>query len=207
MEAQVRVATLRDALRDSRISPHYDEPFMHVSQQIAERQSAGKGDIAVIAFWKRVRADTPWVADLLSMSEAAVRAITAEAVREVRSAPDVAVAARRGRDALRSLPGFRSGDPLASALLCAIDPVRLAVYDVRAERGLQIVGTPVPKGRRGVHDYYARYMTVIEHLRREGRELRHDWSPREVDIALYQIGKRPRRGRSTSGDGPSVNSL
>src|SRR5207245_1765545 len=48
-------------------------------------------------------------------------------------------AERRLVDMLGSLPGFAQGTALASAVLTAASPTRLAVYDKRARRGLQKV--------------------------------------------------------------------
>jgi hypothetical protein len=55
--------------------------------------------------------------------------------REQRPASD-----RRLVDMLGSLPGFAQGTALASAVLTAAAPTRLAVYDKRARRGLQKAG-------------------------------------------------------------------
>lgn len=189
MEAKERVTLLAQALTDHPISPHYDESLQEVSRRIAAEGSAGKADIGAIVFWKRIRANAAWVTTLLLTPEADVRATTGAAARAVRASDDVVTAAREGRAALRSLPGFGHGDAIPSALLFAIDPARLAVYDVRAEAGLQAVDKPVPAGRRGVRDYYSRYISVLEELRNEGREWGHAWSARDMDIALFLLGK------------------
>jgi hypothetical protein len=189
MDADERVAMLARALSDNEISPLYDESLLEVSQRIAANGSAGKADIGAIVFWKRIRANAAWVTTLLLTPDEDVRAKTGAAVEAVRSSDDVVTAARHGRSALISLPGFGHGDAIPSALLFAIDPSRLAVYDVRADAGLQIVDKPVPPGRRGVRDHYSRYICVLEELRGEGSDRGHAWSARDMDVALFLIGK------------------
>jgi hypothetical protein len=120
------------------------------------------------------------------MRDADVRAISATAVTAVcdRSAP-VVEAARRGRRSLSSLPGFANGNALASAILVAAAPDRMAIYDRRARTGLIRLGYPLTSspGR------YGRYMEHIEHLRALCRDQRDDtWTARDIDLALYWIG-------------------
>ena len=88
-----RVAHLEQYLAEARetISPHYDRVFREVQQRISATGSAGKSDIAMLSFWKRLRADTPWVTKLLQLPDAEVREVTGRAV----------VAARRG-DAIKA---------------------------------------------------------------------------------------------------------
>lgn len=81
-----------------------------------------------------------------------VRDITAKAVAAVNdtslSAPFAATA---GRSALSPLPGFDSGDALASALLLAAVPARMAVSDRRSQAGLEILGYALPPHAAGIH--------------------------------------------------------
>lgn len=69
-------------------------------------------------------------------------------------------AAQASRAALASLPGFRTGDALASAVLTAAAPDRMAVYDRRAHNGLRTLGIPLSHapGR------YSRYIEAIDQL-------------------------------------------
>ncbi len=126
-------------------SDAYDEALLEVSERVEERGSVGKADIGALVLWKRMRADTKWARSLSLMTDAAVRQITGEAVTAVRDArlatPE---AAGRGRAALGKLPGFARGDALASALLVAAAPNRMAVYDRRAQAGLEMLGGHVP---------------------------------------------------------------
>jgi hypothetical protein len=183
-----RVALLEQGLAEARetISPHYDDVFREVQKRISAEDSAGKADIAVLSCWKRLRADTPWVPTLLSRPEAEVREVTRPAVIAARKG-DVIEAAGESREMLRTLLGFKQGTALASALLTAAAPTRLAVYDKRARRGLERVELELA-------DYlplfYARYMTLVEQCRAEGAQFGHRWSARDVDLALYMLGKK-----------------
>lgn len=173
-------------------SPAYDEVLTEVADRIRATGSIGKADIGALLFWKRLRADTPWVRELMTKPEEEVRAITEKAVS---AATDVSLpvpkAASAGRAALSPLPGFKTGDALASALLRAAAPERMAVYDERAQTGLETLGlslSPAP-GR------YGRYMELVENLRSTAGRYGHTWSARDVDIALFWLGgpKSPSR--------------
>jgi hypothetical protein len=100
--------------------------------------SAGKADIATLSFWKRMRADTPWVTKLLLRPDTEVREVTVRAVAAARGG-EVIEAAGDAREMLRQLPGLGRGTALASALLTAAAPTRFAVYDKRARTGLRKV--------------------------------------------------------------------
>jgi len=197
MSGRLPVVSVLDPARVARVqiaheeyhatdSGAYDEALLEVSERVEERGSVGKADIGALVLWKRMRADTRWARSLSLMTDAAVRQITGEAVTAVRDArlatPE---AAGRGRAALGKLPGFARGDALASALLVAAAPDRMAVYDRRAQAGLEMLGlvlTPA-EGR------YRRYMALVEDIRADVG-LRHGraWTARDVDLALYWIG-------------------
>lgn len=183
-----RAERLAQCLAEARatISPHYDDVFRETQRRISAAGSAGKADVAMLSFWKRLRADTRWVPRLLGLPEAEVRAATGRAVAAARDG-DVSEAAGIARDHLRPLPGFRQGTALASALLTAASPDRLAVYDKRAHRGLQKVELELPNASP---HFYARYMSLIEQCRAEAANEGHQWSAREVDLALWVLGEK-----------------
>jgi hypothetical protein len=169
------------------VSPAYDEVFIEVSERVCDAGSIGKADIGSLLFWKRLRADTRWVRDLMAMRDVQVRLVTTKAVAAVNDASlDVTAAASRGRAALSALPGFARGDALASALLTAAAPERMAVYDRRAQRGLEKLGLSLSAapGR------YGRYMQIVEDLTANAKHHGYDWSAREVDLSLYWLGGR-----------------
>lgn len=70
----------------------------------------------------------------------------------------VPFAAAAGRSAISPLPGFESGDALAAALLLAAAPARMAVYDRRAQAGLEALGHALSPTR----GRYSRYMELVE---------------------------------------------
>ncbi len=123
-----------------------------------------------------------------------VRRCTAAAATAVNN-PDLSVAeaAKNGRAALTSLPGFASGDAMASAVLLAAAPQRMAVYDRRAHAGLSHLGIRLASSR----GRYARYMALVEELREDARANGLPWTARDIDKALFMLGEpnRPRRER------------
>jgi hypothetical protein len=122
-------------------SPAYDEVLQEVTERVRETGDIGKADIGALLFWKRLRADTPWVRHLLTIPDATVRETTARAVAIVNdSALPTPEAAGLARGTLSSLPGLQRGDALASALLLAAAPRRMAIYDGRAQTGLGLLG-------------------------------------------------------------------
>lgn len=167
------------------VSPHYDEVLHETSDRIAESGSIGKADIGSLLFWKRLRADTRWVRKLMALADADVRAATVNAVEAVRDTSlEAPAAAAAGRSALTKLPSFITGDALASALLLAAAPDRMAVYDRRVQKALDtwvIELTPRP-GR------YGRYMGIVEDLRAELSQRGEPWAARDVDTALFWLG-------------------
>lgn len=179
--------TLRQshAAYKSGTSRAYDELLTDVATRIQTTGSIGKADIGALLFWKRLRANTPWVSDLMAMHEVNVRAVTEKAVSAVNDGSlPVPQAASDGRRALAELPGFKTGDALASALLLAAAPERMAVYDRRARAGLEVLGHTLSSkpGR------YRRYMELVEALRATANRHGHTWTARDVDVALYWLG-------------------
>ncbi|MGW1274517.1 hypothetical protein, partial [Streptomyces sp. NPDC002491] len=114
------------------VSPHYDDILHEVAQRTEHAGSLGKTDIAALVVWKRLSAQTRWVTALMSLPESHVRAVTERAVTAVRDTTLTrSEAARTGRGIIWELPAFRTGDALASAVLTAAAPQRMAVYDRR----------------------------------------------------------------------------
>ncbi|MDQ0825568.1 hypothetical protein QFZ60_001741 [Arthrobacter sp. B2I5] len=182
---------LRQAHADfhSEASEVYDEVLIEVSDRIRSSRSIGKADIGALLFWKRLRADTRWVRDLMALADSEVRDTTGHAVSAVNDAAlDIASAAAEGRKALSALPGFVRGDALASALLTAAAPDRMAVYDRRAQSGLEKLGLSLSAAR----GRYGRYMAIVNGLASEAERRGHPWSPRQVDLALFALGGQKR---------------
>ncbi len=188
MDAKQRVALLEKAMAKVRqISPHYDDVLREISDRIDASGSLGKGDIATLAFWKRIRTDS-WAEDFLILPEAKVRAVTGQAVVAA-SGQDLIVAASRARELLRKLPGFVTGSAMSSAVLTAIRPSDMAVYDRNANKGLKDIELDLADDEP---NHYAEYIRRIEQCRAEARVVGgHRWSGHEVDLSLYMLGKMP----------------
>ncbi len=173
------------AAYQSGTSPVYDEVLIEVADRIRTTASIGKADIGALLFWKRLRADTTWVRELMTTPEQDVRAVTAKAVAAVNDESlTVPEAASAGRRELAALPGFKTGDALASALLLAAAPGRMAIYDDRAQTGLETLGLSLSAAR----GRYGRYMELVEDLRSTANLHRHAWTARDVDTALFWLG-------------------
>jgi hypothetical protein len=187
MEPQDRATKLRGALERYRqnASPFYDEVVNEVAERASLNGSMGKADIGALVVWKRLNANTRWVDDLMRTSEESVRAATARArVAALANNADIQAAAAGARSALSSIPGFGVGDALASAVIFVLAPARMAVYDRRAQAGLEIVGlTLTPKPGR-----YGRYMGIVEQLSSDTGRFGVGLSSREIDLALFTLG-------------------
>lgn len=172
---------------EQRVSAHYDDLLTEISSRIEAAGSVGKADIGALVLWKRISASTRWASELMALPDDHVREVTARAVRcaqdQSLSVPEAAVA---GRGELGSLPGFKSGDALASAVLLVAAPTRMAVYDRRAQTGLKRLDLTL-SSRRG---RYGRYMYLVEQIRGAVNDRGNDWQARNVDLALFQLGNR-----------------
>ncbi|MEV6668560.1 hypothetical protein [Streptomyces nigra] len=170
------------------VSPHYDEVLHDVAQRTEHTRGLGKTDIAALVVWKRLSAQTRWATDLMSLPDTHVRAVTERAVTAVRDTTlTCSEAARTGRGIIAELPGFRTGDALASAVLTAAAPQRMAVYDQRVQHALDTLRlplTPAP-GR------YGRYLQLLDDLLHHGGARADGWSARDIDTALYWTGGNP----------------
>ncbi|HEX5541856.1 MAG TPA: hypothetical protein VFX60_09870 [Micromonospora sp.] len=182
-----RLASARQAYTDT-VSPYYDETLQHVTQRACVSGHIGKADIGALLMWKRLRADTPWAAELMALADADVRRATATATAAARDTTlSRSAAAQAGRAALAPLPGFRTGDALASAVLTAAAPDRMAIYDRRAHSGLRALGIALSHapGR------YSRYIEAIDQLLAAAPAPIRNWTPRDMDTALYWLNHPP----------------
>ena len=163
----------------------YDEVFLDVQAGVERSGSMGKADIGALMLWKRLNLSTKWARALNNMADREVREITGEAIKLARDplAP-ITDAARQGRQALVGLPGCRNGHAVASTILTAGAPTRMAVYDVRAIRALGDLACPLSKRRYG--DYMEAVVELMEEVNRTGV----NWCPRDVDKALFMLGGR-----------------
>lgn len=187
IDGEARTGTLLDARRSYGTDDVYDEALREVSRRILDSGSAGKVDIGALILWKRIQANTPWSGKLNVFSDDEIRAVTKRAFALANDkSVQVPDAAATAREALRSLPGFKTGFSLASALLLAAAPNRMAVYDRRANLGLTRLGLQYSQGAG-----YGGYMRIVERLRAEVSDAHGvKWIARDVDLALFMLGKR-----------------
>ncbi len=183
--ADDRRAILAEAL--SRYDPtgHYDDVFHEVSNRAQRDRELGKADLCTLICWKR-SARGSFVTSLLEQPDEKVRAVT-RATFAARSDEDCLVA-------LAELPGFKGRGPLATVVLCAFDPMNFGVMDDRSDRGLTLLGQPIV----GLKGYTTRYLQLLRELRDEWRITRPEATARDVDKALWVLGKPNRRAATPS---------
>ena len=187
MDSQPRAQLLLEAFDAyvAGVSVYYDEALLEITRRASESGSLSKADIGALVAWKRLNASTRWMANFMSTPDDFVRATT-QHVRGVAHSSQLktAEAAGEARSALAVLPGFNRGDALASAVIFALAPDRMAVYDKRAQRGLERLGlslTSAP-GR------YQRYLELIDKLMDETASHGRHLTSRQVDLALFTLG-------------------
>jgi hypothetical protein len=161
----------------------YDEVLLDVQTAVERSGSVGKYEIGAFMLWKRLNLSSRWTRELNNMRDQQVRAITAVAISLARDRGfAIPEAASVARDALTKLPGCRHGHAVASTILTAGAPDRMAVYDVRALAALKGLGCQDPVGN------YRKYMTTVVDLVAEINSRRGlSWCPRDVDKALYML--------------------
>ena len=115
---------------------------------------------------------------LLKIPEVEVRAITRAGFEAVIDPNALA--------ALASLPGFKQRGVMSTALLCAYDPVRYGVMDRWALKGLTTLGRGVGRSL----GMTVRYLEVVRALRDELRTTRPSTTARDIDKALFMLGKQ-----------------
>ncbi|WP_405835112.1 hypothetical protein OG528_00095 [Streptomyces platensis] len=191
-----RLASAHQAYTDT-VSPYYDETLRRVAQRACASGDIGKADIGALLMWKRLRADTPWAAELMALADADVRRATAAATTAARDTTlSRSTAAQAGRAALTSLPGFHTGDALASAVLTAAAPDRMAVYDRRAHSALHALGITLSHAP-GRYSRYSRYIETIDQLLADAPGPIRNWSARDLDTALYWLNTTHRNAQRT----------
>ncbi len=163
----------------------YDEVLRDVSRHAHEERSIGKTDIGALVVWKRLNASTRWAKKLMLTPESRVRESTGKAWwianDDTRSIADAGGAAR---GELREVPGLGGGGAIASAVLVALAPSRMAVWDKRVRITLETMGwTPTPGS-----ETYASYLEIVTQLAQHMQladGAGHEFLPRDVDLALF----------------------
>lgn len=179
-----------DSYRSADSDDTYDETLRAVVKRAAAAQSLCKADIGSLVLWKRITASTPWAGALGMKPDSEVQRITGAAwhlANDTRlSTPEAGFAAFRE---LRGLPGLGGTGALASAVLVACAPDRMAVWDRRVSSALKAMGRR-PKFGSG---FYGRYLEVLNRLIAEELDggTQSPWTLRDVELALYVIGGNP----------------
>lgn len=160
---------------------HYDEVLAEVQERAWRSGSLGKVDIGALMLWKRLNLSTRWAGRLNEWADIEVCGVTGRALEAARdTSRPVPEAARQARIALLSLPGCQRGAAVASTLLTAGAPERMAIYDSRAVAALVRLGYDDPRGR------YSRYMMAVCDVQDRVNAARSvGWLPRDVDKALF----------------------
>ena len=160
----------------------YDEALLDVQAVVEGSGSIGKVEIGALMLWKRLNLNSRWTRELNNMTDREIREITQRAIQLARD-PLVHIpeGARQARHALVGLPGCRHGHAVASTILTAGAPRRMAVYDVRAVGALKDLRCPDPEGS------YGKYMETVVALMGEINQTGANWCPRDVDKALYML--------------------
>lgn len=168
----------------------YDEVLREVSTRARAEESLGKADVGALVLWKRITAQSPWVTRLLLTPEDEVRKITGAAY-EAANDPCVVVpvAGQAARAALWDLPGMQGTGALASAVLVALAPTRMAVWDRRVRTSLESLGCR-PRFGEG---FYGRYLTTLLDLSATmgASPDGEPFTPRDVDVALFAMAESP----------------
>lgn len=164
--------TMAEAWREY---PHlYDQVLEEVHARLNAAGYATKLDLAALMAWKHVQ-NAPWMQELLKSPPLAIQQRTQAAF-----APGKTDQERI--NALRSIPGFGSGNAFTSVLFAAWHPTEFGVYDSRASGNGwdRVVSSSCQCDRADLIVYF-------DHLRQMASELGHGWTPRDVDAALYML--------------------
>lgn len=126
--------------------------------------------------------NTVWCRALNETPDVDVRRLTGEAITQaLRSDLSIPEAARKARTALVPLPRCSNGHAVASTILFAGAPDRMAVYDRRALSAVELLGLDRP-------DRYSSYMATVCDLLEKVNSSGLRWVPRDVDCALFMLG-------------------
>lgn len=163
----------------------YDETLHAVIARAKAEHSLGKADIGSLVLWKRVPAQTGWAKKFMLTPDREVREATHAAFAASNnsglSIPDSGNAAR---EALRVLPGMTTRVSIASAVLLALSPERMAVWDSRVRTALQAAGL-YSDPRKGFYGEYLRTTLCLADAMHEADPQKGSFTPRDVDLALY----------------------
>lgn len=166
----------------------YDEVLEEIVQRASYEQSLGKADIGALVVWKRLNASTRWSRRLMLTPDVDVREATSRAW-QLANDPTLAIpeAGGQARAALWSTPGMGGTGAIASAVLLALSPQRMAVWDSRAQSALSVIGRSPERGE----GRYRRYLEIVLDLAEAMTDPNSPGKnilPRDVNLALFHAG-------------------
>jgi hypothetical protein len=184
--SDVLIESLR-RYQEANLEETYDETLSVVVDRVRAAGHLTKADIGSLVLWKRISAQTRWAKKLGNTPDSDVRKATGSAfdVANDRSRP-TAEAGQSARWALNGLPGMspRSEGALASSVLVACAPERMAVWDRRVKAAMELIGMPIKAGPR----YYGRYLERVAQLQAMMASERAGIpTSRHVDLALWRL--------------------
>lgn len=169
----------------------YDEVLREVAERAAQQHSLGKADIGALVVWKRLNASTKWAKNLMLTPDRDVREATGRAWKlandESMTIPEAGGSAR---SELWGTPGLGGRGAIASAVLVALSPTRMAVWDRRAGSTLSAIGRHPEKGN-GKYASYLRIVLGLADQMCEADRSAQAPSPREVDLVLFRAAGDP----------------
>jgi hypothetical protein len=178
------LARARHAQRAGDLHRTYDEVLDEISARAASAGSMDKADIGALVLWKRITAQARWSRELMLTPDAFVRDVTRTAYQLANDAGvSIPEAGQAARDALRCLPGMGGTGALASALLLALAPSRMAVWDRRVGATLKALRL-YPSGEP---QFYGSYLSTTLALASEMASGEERYTPRDVDLALFHV--------------------
>lgn len=178
------------AVTKSPAATTYDEVLREVAARAEHAHCLSKADFGALVVWKRLRADTRWAKSLMETPDSRVRQVTHDAwVLANDESLSIPRAGRAAQEGLWQLPGCGGSGAVASAILVALSPGRMAVWDRRARESLRAYGRePSPGNGR-----YQRYLEIVEELASDVTERAggpHAFTPRDIDLSLYHLAHR-----------------
>lgn len=168
-----------------------DEALHTVSARAAAAKEIGKADIGALVLWKRVTANARWANQLMLTSD---RRFEPRPVLHINGPTTrLSISRNRVRPRERRCGTYRAWGTaaLASAVLLALAPYRMAVWDRRVASRSRRWGCTQ---RRGVGGFYGRYLTTTLELAKAMDEASTEgrcFLPRDVDLALFYIAGDP----------------
>lgn len=171
----------------------YDEVLCEVAARADRAHCLSKADFGALVVWKRLRADTRWAKALMETPDSRVQEVTHEAwVLANDESLLIPEAGRAAQVELWQLPGCGGSGAVASAILVALSPGRMAVWDRRAREALSKYGREPTVG----NGRYQRYLEIVVELAADVTERSggsHLFTPRDIDLSLYHLADRVKK--------------